>query len=84
MLPSSAASAGTEPATAPKRSPVDVQPRPTLPEIEVDLSRDYEVFTGDLASYRVMLFYTDLGKLTCAQEEGLLTFIGGGGGFVGV
>ena len=55
-----------------------------LPEIEADFSRDYEILAGGLAQYRTTLFYTDLGELSQAQEDGLLTFIRGGGGFVGL
>jgi type 1 glutamine amidotransferase len=52
--------------------------------IEADFSQDYEVLADGLAAYDAVLFYTDVGALTDAQEEGLLDFIRRGGGFFGL
>ena len=53
-------------------------------DIEADFSRDYEILADGLDAYHSVLFYTDVGELTDAQENGLLTFIKGGGGFFGL
>ena len=52
--------------------------------IEAEVSQDYEVMAGGLARYDTVLFYTDVGLLTPAQEQGLLDFIRAGGGFFGL
>ena len=52
--------------------------------VEADLSRDYEVMAGGLAEYDATLFFTDVGHLSKAQEQGLLHFIERGGGFFGL
>ena len=52
--------------------------------VEAELSRDYEVMASGLAEYGATLFFTDVGHLTQAQEQGLLRFIEGGGGFFGL
>ena len=53
-------------------------------DIEADYSRDYEILANGLDAYHSVLFYTDVGELTDAQENGLLTFIERGGGFFGL
>ena len=53
-------------------------------QIEADLSRDDETLAGGLNPYDVVLFYTDVGHLTGAQEKGLLDFIDQGKGFFGL
>ena len=53
-------------------------------EIEADLSEDYEILADGLDRYEAVLFYTDVGQFTPAQEKGLLNFIRGGGGFLGL
>lgn len=53
-------------------------------QIEATLSRDYEVLVAGLDAHDGVLFYTDVGELTDAQEAGLLGFIDGGGGFFGL
>ena len=53
-------------------------------DIEADFSRGYEILADGLDAYHSVLFYTDVGELTDAQENGLLTFIKGGGGFFGL
>lgn len=53
-------------------------------EIRADFSQDYEVLAGGLAPYGAVLFYTDVGALTAAQEQGLLEFVEQGGGFLGL
>ncbi len=52
--------------------------------ITADFSRDYEVLADGLDAYNVVLFYTDVGELTAAQETGLLNYIRAGGGFYGL
>ncbi len=53
--------------------------------IEADFSRDYDVLVSDgLDTYQTVLFYTDVGKFTAAQEAGLLNYIRSGGGFFGL
>jgi len=52
--------------------------------IRATLSRDYEVLAGGLDAFDATLFYTDVGTLTEAQEDGLLRFIEAGGGFFGL
>ena len=49
-----------------------------------DFSRDYNVLADGLDAYHTLLFYTDVGELTPAQEEGLLNYIRSGGGFFGL
>ena len=53
-------------------------------DIEADFSQDYEILASGLDPYDSVLFYTDVGKFTEAQEEGLLSFVKGGGGFFGL
>ena len=53
-------------------------------DIEADFSRDYDILAEGLGAYRSVLFYTDVGELTDAQENGLLTYIKRGGGFFGL
>ena len=53
-------------------------------EIEAGCERDYEILSDGLSQYDVVLFYTDVGDLTNAQEDGLLNFIRQGGGFFGL
>lgn len=52
--------------------------------IEADFSRDYNVLADGLEAYHSLLFYTDVGELTPAQEIGLLSYIRSGGGFFGL
>lgn len=52
--------------------------------IESDFSQDYDVLANGLDDYHVVLFYTDVGELTDAQETGLLNYIRSGGGFYGL
>ncbi|MDE0317185.1 MAG: ThuA domain-containing protein [Candidatus Poribacteria bacterium] len=52
--------------------------------IEADFSRDYDVLADGLDVYNTVLFYTDVGELTAAQETGLLNYIRSGGGFFGL
>ena len=52
--------------------------------IEADFSQDYEIMAGGLRAYDTVLFYTDVGSLTPAQEQGLLDFVRAGGGFFGL
>ena len=56
----------------------------TAGDIEADFSRDYEIMAGELDDYGTVLFYTDVGELTEAQENGLLEYIKRGGGFFGL
>ena len=53
-------------------------------DIEADFSRDYEILANRLDAYDSVLFYTDVGELTDAQENGLLTYVKRGGGFFGL
>jgi type 1 glutamine amidotransferase len=53
-------------------------------EIDADFSQDYDVLADGLDGYDTVLFYTDVGDLTSAQEEGLLNYIRSGGGFFGL
>ena len=53
-------------------------------EFAVNLSRDYQILTGGLDAYYAILFYTDVGNLTDAQEEGLLGYVNRGRGFFGL
>ena len=53
-------------------------------DIQADFSRDYDILAEGLGAYRSVLFYTDVGELTDAQENGLLTYIKRGGGFFGL
>jgi len=43
--------------------------------IEADFSQDYDVLADGLEGYDTVLFYTDVGELTVAQENGLLNYI---------
>lgn len=52
--------------------------------IEANFSRDYDVLADGLEAYNTVLFYTDVGELTAAQEAGLLNYIRSGGGFFGL
>ncbi len=52
--------------------------------IEANFSRDYDVLADGLEAYNTVLFYTDVGELTAAQEAGLLNYIQSGGGFFGL
>lgn len=52
--------------------------------IEADFSRDYDVLADGLEAYNTVLFYTDVGQLTAAQETSLLNYIRSGGGFFGL
>lgn len=52
--------------------------------IEADFSQDYTVLADGLEGYDTVLFYTDVGELTAAQEKGLLSYIRTGGGFFGL
>jgi len=52
--------------------------------IEADFSQDYEILANGLHAYEAVLFYTDMGTLTEAQEKNLLNFIAQGGGFFGL
>ena len=49
--------------------------------IEAHFSRDYQILADGISQYHTVLFYTDIGELTPAQETGLLNYIRGGGGF---
>ena len=40
--------------------------------IEADFSRNYEILTEGLEPYEAVLFFTDIGELSNAQEKGLL------------
>ncbi|MEE2657147.1 MAG: ThuA domain-containing protein [Candidatus Latescibacterota bacterium] len=53
-------------------------------QIEAKFSQDYEILTDSLGRFDCVLFYTDVGAFTSAQEQGLLSFIEGGGGFFGL
>ena len=53
-------------------------------DIAADFSRDYDILADGLDDYRSVLFYTDVGNLTEAQENGLLEYIRDGGGFFGL
>ena len=53
-------------------------------DIEAHFSRDYDILADGLDSYGSVLFYTDVGELTDAQENGLLEYIRQGGGFFGL
>lgn len=53
-------------------------------QIVADLSQDYQVLANGLDPYDAVLFYTDVGTLTDEQEQGLLDFVRGGGGFFGL
>lgn len=54
--------------------------------VETVLSEDASVIESrNMKPYDLCIFYTsDIGKLTNAQEEGLLDFVEGGKGFVGI
>ena len=52
--------------------------------IAADFSQDYDVLADGLRGYDTVLFYTDVGELTSAQEMGLLNYIRAGGGFFGL
>lgn len=52
--------------------------------IEADFSQAYAVLADGLDAYHTVLFYTDVGELTEAQEAGLLNYIRKGGGFFGL
>ena len=52
--------------------------------IEADFSQNYDVLTDGLNGYDTVLFYTDIGELTPAQESGLLNYVRTGGGFFGL
>lgn len=52
--------------------------------IKADFSRDYNVLADGLDTYHSVLFYTDVGELTQAQETNLLNYIKSGGGFFGL
>ncbi len=52
--------------------------------IKADFSRDYNVLADGLDTYHNVLFYTDVGELTQAQETSLLDYIRSGGGFFGL
>ena len=52
--------------------------------IEADFSQDYNVLADGLQTYNTVLFYTDVGELSEAQETGLLNYIRTGGGFFGL
>ena len=54
------------------------------PGVRAELSQDYAILAGGLEAYHTTLFYTDVGALTPAQEEGLLAYVRGGGGFFGL
>ena len=53
-------------------------------QIEARFSQDYKVLATGLNLFEAVLFYTDIGELTEAQEKGLLSFIEAGGGFFGL
>jgi uncharacterized protein len=53
-------------------------------DIAADFSQDYDIMANGLDAYEGVLFYTDVGDLTEAQESGLLDFINAGGGFFGL
>ena len=53
-------------------------------EIDADFSQDYTLMVDGLDSYEAVLFYTDVGDFTDAQEQGLLNFIQQGNGFFGL
>ena len=53
-------------------------------DIAADFSQDYDVLTDGLSGYDTVLFYTDVGELSSAQEDGLLSYIRTGGGFFGL
>ena len=44
-------------------------------DIEADFSRNYDFLAEGLDSYGSVLFYTDVGELTDAQENGLMEYI---------
>ncbi len=52
--------------------------------INATFSQDYGVLADGLDGYDTVLFYTDVGELTTAQETGLLNYIRTGGGFFGL
>jgi type 1 glutamine amidotransferase len=53
-------------------------------DIDADFSQDYDVLADGLETYNTVLFYTDVGELSTAQEAGLLNYIRSGGGFFGL
>ena len=52
--------------------------------ISTDVERNYQILSENLDDYDALLFYTDIGVLTSAQETKLLDFINRGGGFIGL
>ena len=52
--------------------------------IQADFSQDYDVLADGLDRYDTVLFYTDVGELTPAQEAGFLNYIKSGGGYFGL
>ena len=52
--------------------------------ISADVERNYQILSKNLDDYDALLFYTDIGVLTSAQETKLLDFINRGGGFIGL
>ena len=53
-------------------------------EIDADFSQDYDILANGLDGYDTVLFYTDVGELTDAQEDGILAHVRTGGGFFGL
>ena len=52
--------------------------------ISADFERNYQTLANSLDDYDALLFYTDIGELTSAQEDNLLNFIKQGGGSFGL
>ena len=52
--------------------------------VSAEFSQDYDILSRNLQKFDTVLFYTDIGSLTEPQENGLLNFIQGGGGFLGL
>ncbi len=48
------------------------------------VDEDLDVFTKDLSKYDVVVFHYTVGEISDAQKDGLLNFIKGGKGFVGI
>ena len=51
--------------------------------ISADVEWNHQILADKLDDYDALLFYTDIGVLTSAQEIKLLDFINRGGGFIG-
>lgn len=53
-------------------------------DMVADFSQNCEILATGLRPYDTVLFYTDVGTLTDAQEDGLLSYIQQGKGFFGM